>query len=193
WPASVLAYIVHLCVDSILNLTYNIATGKNYTSSKNLNLAYQNPTIIFVSTALLGSYSNYVVALGCSSATSTVNVVVNPIPAAPVLAQNTPLCVASTLNLTSNVASGNNWTGPNGFTSTNQNPTINPVALTSAGTYSNYVVALGCTSATSTVNVVVNPIPTAPVLAQNGPLCVGATLTLTSNVASGNNWTGPNG
>ncbi len=189
--APVLAQNGPLCVGATLNLTSNVASGNNWTGPNGFTSTNQNPNINPVSLASAGTYSNYVVALGCTSATSTVNVVVNPIPAAPTLAQNGPLCVGATLNLTSNVASGNNWTGPNGFTSTNQNPTINPVALTSAGTYSNYVVALGCTSATSTVNVVVNPIPAAPVLAQNGPLCVGATLNLTSDVASGNNWTGP--
>ena len=189
-PAPVLNSNGPVCVGATLQLYSNVSSvvwsGPNGFSSTS-----QNPTIANASLAASGAYTAYNVLNGCTSATSTVNVVVNPIPAAPVLAQNGPLCVGATLNLTSNVATGNNWTGPNSFSSTTQNPSINPVALASAGTYSNYVVALGCTSATSTVNVVVNPIPAAPVLAQNGPLCVGATLNLTSDVASGNNWTGP--
>jgi len=182
-----------VCSGQALNLTSNVATGMNWTGPNSFTSTVQNPTIANATTAASGTYSGYAVALGCTSATATVNVVVNPTPATPVAAGNSPLCSGATLNLTSTVGSGNNWTGPNGFTSTAQNPTITNITTAASGTYSVYAAALGCTSATATVNIVVNPTPATPVPGSNSPVCEGQTLNLTSNAVSGNNWTGPNG
>src|SRR5450830_748679 len=64
------------------------------------------------------------------------------------------------------------WTGPNGFASALQNPTI-PGATTAAwGTYSVTVMVAGCTSAASATNVTVNPVPVTPVI--TAPATVGA-------------------
>ncbi|MBL7717847.1 MAG: hypothetical protein JNL72_03350, partial [Flavipsychrobacter sp.] len=71
---------------------------------------------------------------------------------------NSPVCVGNALNLTSSATSNNSWTGPNGFTSTLQNPTINPVTLADAGDY--IVVHNGpCGVVTDTVTVVVGQPP----------------------------------
>jgi hypothetical protein len=63
------------------------------------------------------------------------------------------------------------WTGPNGFTSTDQNPVINDVTAAAAGTYTLTVTnSFGCTSST-TVDVVVNPLPTPEITASQDPVC----------------------
>jgi hypothetical protein len=56
------------------------------------------------------------------------------------------------------------WSGPNGFTSNQQNPTVilNADSLTYAGSYSLQVTAQGCTSPPQTVEAVIYQIPTAP-------------------------------
>ncbi|MGQ3132284.1 MAG: choice-of-anchor L domain-containing protein, partial [Flavobacteriales bacterium] len=182
-----------LCSGTTLNLMASTGTGISWSGPNGFTSAVQNPTIPNVTTAASGNYSAYVVVSGCTSATTNLNVTVNPTPATPVLGSNSPVCSGQTLNLTSNVATGMNWTGPNGFTSTVQNPNIANVTTAASGTYSAYTVAAGCTSATATVNVTVNPTPANPVAGGNSPLCSGATLNLTSTAASGNNWTGPNG
>lgn len=181
-----------LCAGQTLNLTSN-AVGTVWSGPSAYSSNQQNPSIGNVATTNGGTYSGYVVASGCTSQTSTVNVVVNPVPAAPTLTSNTPLCAGDDLNLTSNYASGMQWTGPNGFSSTLQNPVISPANTSHTGTYTAYNVALGCTSANSTVQVNVYPIPPTPVATANGPLCAGETLQLNSNMSSGNNWWGPNG
>lgn len=58
---------------------------------------------------------------------------------------NSPVCAGAALNLTATTIAGATyiWTGPNGFTSTLQNPTINYTAAY-AGTYSVQVTAPGC-------------------------------------------------
>src|ERR1043166_2347281 len=81
------------------------------------------------------------------------------IPAPPCGAQNNgPVCVGSTLQFTATTVADAtySWTGPNGFTSTQQNPSIPNVPPAAAG---NYVLTVtspgGTTMCTNTVQVTV--------------------------------------
>ena len=122
-------------------------------------------------------------------------ITVNPLPSASA-SSNSPLCVGSTLNLTS-LPNGMtyNWSGPGGWTANTQNPSRTNINSTHAGVYSVTVTntTTGC-SATATTNVVVNSNPTASA-SNNGPLCAGSTLNLTStpNGMSSYSWSGPGG
>lgn len=88
-----------------------------------------------------------------------------------------PTCAGSSLLLQANSVSGATyfWTGPNGFTSSSQNPTVTTNASSAnAGTYTLTVTAsTGCTT-TTTVTAVVNDLPS-------------AAFTATSTVIVGNN------
>jgi hypothetical protein len=89
---------------------------------------------------------------------------------------NTPLCDGEgDLSLTTFDFPGASyqWTGPNGFSSTERNPSIiqEADADTYAGEYTLVVTnATGCVSETQTVQVVINPIPVAPEV-QNTTVC----------------------
>lgn len=76
---------------------------------------------------------------------------------------NSPTCAGGSVTLTA-TALGNNvtayqWTGPNGYTSSQQNPVINNATPLVAGTYTVSITAGSCT-ATDTTTVVVGPTPT---------------------------------
>jgi hypothetical protein len=122
-------------------------------------------------------------------------------PPAPSAGSNGPICEGQTLNLTaSSTAPGAQyfWTGPNGFASTLQSPSIVNATTNASGTYSVTVVSGGCTSSAATVSVNVYANPSAPVAGNNGPICEGQSLQLTaSGPASGPNvvyqWVGPGG
>jgi cysteine-rich repeat protein len=79
-------------------------------------------------------------------------------PAAPVASSNGPICAGQTLQLMAAGAAGSYaWTGPNGFTSTLQNPQIPAATAAASGTYSVTVTAPdGCTSFAGTTTAVVN-------------------------------------
>jgi beta-glucanase (GH16 family) len=80
-------------------------------------------------------------------------------PPTPTAGNNGPIWAGMTLNLTaSTVASATyNWTGPNGFTSTNQNPSIVNASTNVSGLF-NVTAATGvCISAPATTTVTVNP------------------------------------
>jgi len=74
---------------------------------------------------------------------------------------NGPICAGSALNLSA-AATGDatitySWSGPNGFSSALQNPSIAAATVAATGTYT-VTASNGCApDATSTVNVVVNP------------------------------------
>ncbi len=188
-----------ICSGQTLNLTASAgATGYNWTGPNSFTANTQNTNITNITTAASGTYTLVATgAGGCSSLPAYINITVNPTPAAPTASSNSPICAGTTLTLMgSNGSSTYNWTGPNGFTSNIQGPSITSATVAAAGTYSlTTTSALGCTSGNGTVVVTVNPLPAAPTAGSNSPICSGANLSLTaSNVAgaTGYNWTGPN-
>ena len=70
---------------------------------------------------------------GCSDTVSII-VTISPAPFA-VANSNSPVAVGSSINLSTDTTSGIVWIGPNGFTSTSQNPTISNAQMTDAGLY----------------------------------------------------------
>ncbi|MEI7802312.1 MAG: PKD domain-containing protein, partial [Bacteroidota bacterium] len=189
-----------ICLGSDIDLFGATLAGATYswTGPNGFTSSLQNPVIINSTIANGGVYHLSVTANGCSSvnAANTV-VVIHQIPTAPVLSNNTPICVGTTLNLiASTIANATyQWTGPNGFTSSLQNPTINSTVTANGGVYSCVVTVLGCPSIPATTTVVLNPIPTTPTPSSNSPFCPGVTLTLNAATVAGAtySWTGPNG
>jgi len=109
-----------------------------------------------------------------------------------------PYCAGATLSLSTPTVSGAtySWTGPNGFTSAVQNPTIPNATVINAGTYSVTVTAAGCTSATGDTTVVVNATPATPVIAAPASALAGATGLIASvpfHSGSGYSWGITNG
>ncbi len=123
-------------------------------------------------------------AASCVGPSVNYVVTVNPDPV-PVAGSNTPVCIGSPLNLTSTTYAGGtySWTGPLGYSSAVQNPTVSATTTAGmAGTYSVTVTVLGCVGTATTV-VNVNPLPTATVTG-GGAVCFGnptpsVTITLT--------------
>lgn len=95
-----------------------------------------------------------------------------------VTASNTgPYCEGGTIQLNGSAgAASYSWTGPNGFTSNVQNPTIPNATTAMAGTYSLTVTGTGCTTA-ATTNVVVLP-PIAPNAGVDDTVCFGSPINL---------------
>ena len=182
---------LYLTADTIANATYSWTGPNGFTST------LQNPSIPNATTAASGTYSVTVFFGNCASAPATITVTINPVPAAPVAASNSPICEGTTLNLTAgNIAGASySWIGPNGFTSNLQNPTINTVVLADSGVYSVVATISGCVSDTGTTYVVINATPATPVASSNSPVCQDSTLLLSVDTVTGGSyaWTGPSG
>ncbi len=125
---------------------------------------------------------------GTGTATSTVTVLSasDPLCGCTATANNTgPYCVGSTIQLNGTGGGTYSWTGPNGFTSTLQNPTL-PATTAAAGTYTLTTNLSGCI-ATATTTVVINPSPTVSA-GPNAAYCVGGSTTLTASGANTYTW-----
>ncbi|HEX3143816.1 MAG TPA: choice-of-anchor Q domain-containing protein [Pyrinomonadaceae bacterium] len=122
----------------------------------------REPVVTNLSPAKAGEYSVVVtIDGGCPSDPGKTTLVVKPAPAAPTPGNNGPYLEGQTIHLTaSNVPGTYSWTGPNGFTSSEQNPDIPNATIAKAGDYNVFVTADGCPSLTQTTNVVVNACPT---------------------------------
>lgn len=101
---------------------------------------------------------------------------------------NSPVCAGSTLNLgAATTASGASfsWTGPNGFTSTSQSPSISNVTAAAAGTYTVTVTTASGCSGTAIVNVTVNSLPTVAAITGTTTTFYSGTTTLSSATSGG--------
>ena len=126
---------------------------------------------------------------GCAQVSENSFITINPVPNATA-SSNSAVCEGQTLNLASSGGSLFIWSGPDGFTSTAQNPAIANLILSDAGLYTVTVTnSYGCSS-TAQTTVVINTNPTATISGNSG-ICVGQTLNLNSGGGTAFNWSGP--
>jgi len=88
----------------------------------------------------------------CGTTSADMVVTVYPTPDA-VAGGNSPVCIGETIFLTAQPVIGAtySWTGPNGYSSSDQNPEILSASITDAGTYTLSVSVNGCSSVPSPV------------------------------------------
>jgi len=189
-----------VCTGNDLNLNISTTEGATYgwTGPNGFSSTLPNPTIASTTLAAAGTYLVNITLNGCSSTAGTSTILINATPPAPKVFNNGPLCEGATLHLTASTVEDAtyHWTGPDGFTSTIQNPSLPAAVYTNSGKY--YVTATvgGCTGlADSSMTVIVNDNPTDPILKSNSPVCTGGDILLTASTTRGANyiWTGPNG
>jgi len=173
----------------------------NWTGPNGFNSSVQNPVLTGANPVQNGTYILTVTdANGCVGSAQTM-VAVSPNPVV-VATSNAPVCIGSDVQLTGSVDGGTapysfNWSGPNGFVSSAQNPFLNGVSHVQNGTYILTVTdANGCVGSSQTmVTVNSNPVVNAT---SNAPVCVGSSVQLISSASGGTNpysfnWAGPNG
>jgi beta-glucanase (GH16 family) len=150
-----------VCAGSTLNLTASTVPGATYTwaGPNGFSSSEQNPSIVSATTNASGIYGVRAAVGNCTSLVATTTAIVRQPPSAPAAGNNGPVWTGMTLNLTASTVSGAtyNWTGPTGFTSTDQNPSIADATTNTAGIYDVTVTVGGCTSAAGTTIVTVNP------------------------------------
>jgi gliding motility-associated-like protein len=154
-----------VCVNATINLTTPAVASVTYswTGPNSFTSTLQNPSIASATAAMAGTYSVTVTKSGCTSLAGTTTVVTNTAPATPSAGSNSPVCIGTPISLTTPTLAGAtyNWTGPNSFTSTLQNPGTAASTLAMAGTYSVTIAQGGCASAAGTVAVSVTSAPVA--------------------------------
>ena len=165
--------------------SYSVQYIKNGTAFTVI-LSSNGAGVIIINGLTSGSYTNvFVILNACPSNEEGPFVLSDPSqPATPIVNSNSPVCSGSSLNFTSfSGTAGVNysWTGPSGFSSNSQNPTIISAAVANSGNYFVTAALNGCTSLPAMVSVVVNPTPVLPIVSSNAPVCANNNLNLFSN------------
>jgi len=176
--------------DTATNYTAGGCASTTWTTSPNLGFGPVASSASYVisspATTDSGSY-DVLVWDACGQAfASPVTLTVNAIPSAPTAGNDSPV-YGSTLHLTASTVSGATyaWSGPNGFSSSAQNPTIAGVTMADSGTYSVTATVNGCPSAAGTTVVTINQASTTnDVAASPNPSLPGASVTFTATVGA---------
>lgn len=138
-------------------------------------------------------------ASGCASPPSAVvDVAFEQKPTAQVQYADTLVCAGATINLAAFPAGagiGYEWTGPNGYTANVQFPELGPLTTFSEGYYYLRTRRNGCLSEPDSILVSVKPTLGRPSIMNNGPVCTGGELILSTAAtgATSYHWLSPNG
>jgi GEVED domain/Secretion system C-terminal sorting domain len=157
------------------------------------NTAINNP----LASAVTAS-TTYTVTATNGSCTSTQTVAITAGSALSATATASPaatVCAGSNITLNGGAVGGGapftyTWTGPNSFTSSSQNPTISAVTTAATGTYT-LTINDGCASTASvTIAITVNGLPTVTATPASGLICLpgGSPVTITAGGASTYTW-----
>lgn len=188
-----------LCIGETLELSA-VTTNNgvyNWTGPDGFTSNAQNPQINTVTDAAAGVYTVTTTFEYCTS-TDTTHVTVKPMPEVTNVGSNSPVCNYTYLRLFAESSLSNStyaWTGPNGFTSAEQNPSIFFLDNVS-GTYTAQAIKDGCISAPATTEVISREGPGISKARSNGPLKEGETIELYADNDKDSvefYWTGPDG
>ena len=141
-----------------------------------------------ISNLAAGSYTLVVQGGGTPTCSQTLVTTLNA-PVTPIInaISNSPLCSGSTLSLNATAGfTSYSWSGPNGFASNLQNPTIPTTTTATSGVYTVQVVNVaGCTGSSSTTVTIADQ-PSLTVTAGAGlTVCSGQSTTLSVGGSNG--------
>jgi len=188
-----------ICETQTLQFNAPTVAGATYVWSgpNGWSSSAEDPSIANATSAISGTYNLYIVVAGCTSSTASQQITVVSAATMPTFTTNSPVCQGTSIELNGPPLPGATyvWSGPNGFTASSEDPTVGSATAANSGTYNLYVVVAGCTSATASQNVVVNPAPAQPNFTTNSPLCTGNNITFDGPTVAGATyaWTGPGG
>ncbi len=181
-----------ICANQTISLTdqsLNAPNSWTWTSTANniLNPYLQNQSSISFTAA--GTFTVQLKVANCVGVDSIKKViVVNPNPTITPTS-NSPLCTGATLSLAIVGAGTCTWTGPSGFNSNTQNPTVSNVQTGNSGIYTvSLTSASGCVS-NGTINAIVSSVPNPSISATgSNPMCLGGLLNLSATGALSYTW-----
>lgn len=172
------------CSGAQVRLVSSQLTGNQWLQNGQLIAGQTADTLLVTST---GTYTVKVTnAQNCSSTSAPIIVTVNPLPPVPTISASGPTTFCDGLNvrLTSSLTGGNQW-------NLNGQPILNAIQdtlrVSASGAYSiRFTNAQGCTSESSPLNVVVNPLPLPVNINSTGALtfCQGGQVVLRAGSAA---------
>ncbi|MEI7982247.1 MAG: hypothetical protein WCI71_11385, partial [Bacteroidota bacterium] len=190
-PAAVAGTDRAICLGQSTQIGTAPVTGNTYNWSSNptgFSSTVANPSVNPLVTTTY-TLNETITATGCTK-TNSVAVTVNPLPAA-VAGTDRAICLGQSTQIGAVPVTGHtySWTSnPVGYSSTEANPTVNPLATTTY-TLTETITVTGCTK-TNSVIVTVNPLPAANA-GSDRAICLGQSTQIGAATVTGNtyNWT----
>ena len=192
-----------ICAGTVANLSAT-ATGTN--TVQWFNQQYSGSVINtgnYFTTPILYSNTTYYVSTmnssGCHSVRQPAFVFIKPTSVMPVIsATQTVICAGDSLFLHSQTVAGAtyNWSGPNGFTSPQNNPIIANVGSAASGTYFLFLKGDSCTSPADSLHIAVTTVNLPLIIVSVDSVCEGSSISLaaqSNNSGASYYWHGPNG
>ena len=178
------------------NLTFTALGGISsvWTGPQSYSSLLQSNTISASSPFHNGTYNVTITAVNACTASAVISLSVHATPS--LSAAGSTVCSNQTMSLTSQSLPGSTylWTGPSGYVSFNQNPTVVNPASSASGSYMVKATSpQGCTN-TAITQVTVTTLPSI-FPSNNSPLCFGDNLNFNANCTGGLSfaWNGPAG
>jgi hypothetical protein len=169
-----------VCPGATLSLTATGQTGATYswTGPNGFNQSGNTVSLPNADSAMSGTYTVVETIGGCQGPPTTLNVVISPVPLVTAGTTTPGICLGLTIDLTATPQGGTgpytySWSGPNGFTSSSQNPTIASSVATDAGNYNVTITDQNnCTAVSSAVGINIFPIPNDTIIIRGDSLIV---------------------
>ncbi len=198
--ASIGASSINVCLglaDTFYNNSTTLFSVPNHT---HWDFGDGDTSVSYTAVHTYGAAGTYTVTLysrdtlGCSSSTSLV-VTVFPEVHISFIGHTMPVCGGSSVTLYDSLAGGTSpftylWSGPSLFSSILQNPSVTPVGPSIIGTYTLVATdAHGCKATADTTISFIDPDPNPGTITGSDSVCVGTSIILLTDGATGGTWT----
>jgi|GEM_PF-757708 len=182
-----------ICTEQMLYLHASGGVLYNWSGPAGFSSSLQNPGRRISSVSQGGVYTVTVTSqYGCTRIAS-VNVTVNQAPTGSISAASQVVCVGGTIDLFASGGDSYFWSGPQGFTSTAQNPVIPVTSYQQSGEYSVVITSSQGCSRKLKISIKVLYPPVVKIGFDASTACVGGTLALFSSGGGTYSWSGPLG
>lgn len=213
-PSSAFTFSAFYSTSVVNGQETTIPTSYLWTGPNSFSSTAQNPTLSNITTNATGIYTLSVnIGNGCKIYTTNTPLlqVKTPTVTASNSTVNNSVCPNTSVTLNADytwsggyVSAVYTWTGPNGFTSSLQNPSI-ILSQATAGTYTVVATFSNCGSSSATTLVSISPFKVATSSSYNGLVCESSSLNLYTYINGSSyseppsptitnySWAGPNG
>jgi hypothetical protein len=182
---------------TLFNSVNGTALTWNWTGPNGFTSTSHTPSLNITNVTQAGTYL-VTATNACGSLTATTSLVISsPMNNPNATASSTTSCVGQSLTLNGNVtgtATSWSWTGPNNYSSAQQNPQLSITQANQAGTYI-MTATNGCGDVIDSLSITVSsPLTNATASASTNPACTGHSVTLNggaTGTATAWSWTGP--
>jgi gliding motility-associated-like protein len=176
-------------VNGTPSFTYSWTNGSGTQVGTSLNLSGV-PAGVYTLTVTDGNF--------CSGTFGPFSIINPGAPTAPGLIVSDPTpCLNSSITFSASSEPGATltWSGPNGFSSSDEEFTLNSITSTNSGTYCVYATLAGCSGPASCEIISIQALPIVVVGINDADLliCLGSSFELNASGGTSYEWTAPNG